>query len=126
VMGDGGKWICGLEHIQKKKKCVIYSFGKMHPSRCGPGFRRFLTFLTFRAPGINGESSFEAELLEKAPGCQVWGYDFSVSGVSFPSQSPNPTTVLTLYSGDLSLGLTLTELISSPGHSAPSITMVPT
>ncbi|KAF9650622.1 hypothetical protein BDM02DRAFT_3092791 [Thelephora ganbajun] len=56
TMGDGGKWVCGLEHIQKKKKCVIYSFG------------------------INGESSFEAELLEKAPGCEVWGYDFSVSG----------------------------------------------
>jgi len=56
TMGDGGKWVCGLEHIQKKKKCVIYSFG------------------------INGESSFEAALLEAAPGCEVWGYDFSVSG----------------------------------------------
>lgn len=27
-MGDGGKWVCGLEHIQKKEKCVIYSFGE--------------------------------------------------------------------------------------------------
>ena len=45
-------------------------------------------FFLARASGINGESSFEAELLEKAPGCQVWGYDFSVSGVSFPSQPP--------------------------------------
>lgn len=31
--------------------------------------------------GINGESSFEANLLERAPGCQVWGYDFSVQSV---------------------------------------------
>lgn len=35
------------------------------------------------SPGINGESSFEADLLTRAPGCQVWGYDFSVSSVSF-------------------------------------------
>ncbi|EMD33741.1 hypothetical protein CERSUDRAFT_67883 [Gelatoporia subvermispora B] len=54
TMGDGGKWVCGLERIARQKECVIYSFG------------------------INGESSFEAELLQRAPGCQVWGYDFSV------------------------------------------------
>ncbi|KAH9054313.1 methyltransferase domain-containing protein [Lactarius vividus] len=54
VLGDGGKWVCGMERIAKQEKCVIYSFG------------------------INGESSFEAALLERAPGCEVWGYDFSV------------------------------------------------
>ena len=27
VMGDGGKWLCGLERIVPKKKCVMYSFG---------------------------------------------------------------------------------------------------
>ena len=50
------------------------------------------------ASGINGESSFEAELLEKAPGCQVWGYDFSVDGVSFcvNPQAVDPVTALTL------------------------------
>ena len=31
--------------------------------------------------GVNGESSFEASLLERAPGCQVYGYDFSVNSV---------------------------------------------
>lgn len=31
--------------------------------------------------GINGESSFEASLLERAPGCEVWGYDFTVNSV---------------------------------------------
>ncbi|OCH87648.1 hypothetical protein OBBRIDRAFT_781352 [Obba rivulosa] len=55
TMGDGGKWVCGLDRIARQKECVIYSFG------------------------INGESSFEAELLQRAPGCQVWGYDFSVN-----------------------------------------------
>ncbi|KAI9452235.1 methyltransferase domain-containing protein [Lactarius psammicola] len=55
VLGDGGKWVCGVERIAKQEKCVIYSFG------------------------INGESSFEAALLERAPGCEVWGYDFTVN-----------------------------------------------
>lgn len=31
--------------------------------------------------GINGESSFEASLMERAPGCEVWGYDFTVNSV---------------------------------------------
>ena len=29
-MGDGGKWVCGLERVQQQKKCIIYSFGKAH------------------------------------------------------------------------------------------------
>jgi hypothetical protein len=31
--------------------------------------------------GINGESSFESSLLKRAPGCEVWGYDYSVNSV---------------------------------------------
>ncbi|KAG8936113.1 hypothetical protein FRC03_011172 [Tulasnella sp. 419] len=54
LLGDGGKWVCGLSKIARKKDCVIYSFG------------------------INDESSFEAALLEKTEHCQVYGYDFSV------------------------------------------------
>lgn len=26
-MGDGGKWVCGLERVVPKKDCVMYSFG---------------------------------------------------------------------------------------------------
>ncbi|KAH9028244.1 hypothetical protein EDB85DRAFT_1622177 [Lactarius pseudohatsudake] len=43
-----------MERIAKEEKCDIYSFG------------------------INGESPFEAGLLERAPGCEVWGYDFTM------------------------------------------------
>lgn len=53
---DGGKWVCGMSRIAKKPDCVVYSFG------------------------INGESSFEAEVLDRTE-CQLWGYDFSVSDV---------------------------------------------
>jgi len=54
AVGDGGKWVCGLSRIANKPDCVIYSFG------------------------INYESSFEAEMLERTE-CQVFGYDFSVN-----------------------------------------------
>ncbi|KAH9069718.1 methyltransferase domain-containing protein [Lactarius deliciosus] len=54
TLGDGGKWVCGLDRVVKQEKCVIYSFG------------------------INGESSFESTLLKRAPGCEAWGYDYSV------------------------------------------------
>jgi len=54
TMGDGGKWVCGLREVAKQPSCVIYSVG------------------------INGESSFEAELLQST-NCQLWGYDFSVA-----------------------------------------------
>jgi len=56
TLADGGKWVCGLERVAKQKQCVIYSFG------------------------INGESSFERDLLLRAPGCEAWGYDYSVDG----------------------------------------------
>jgi hypothetical protein len=50
----------------------------------------FLIQLSVHTLGINGESSFEAELLEKAPGCEVWGYDFSVTGVGSHFNTLNP------------------------------------
>ncbi|KAG8874697.1 hypothetical protein FRB98_008300, partial [Tulasnella sp. 332] len=53
TLGDGGKWVCGLKQVAKQRECVVYSVG------------------------VNGESSFEAELLQST-NCQVWGYDYSV------------------------------------------------
>ncbi|KAH9165714.1 hypothetical protein EDB89DRAFT_2076570 [Lactarius sanguifluus] len=57
VFGDRGKGVCGMGCIARQEKCVIYSFG------------------------INGESSFEAALLERAQGCEVWWYDFTVDSI---------------------------------------------
>ncbi|KAH9016826.1 methyltransferase domain-containing protein, partial [Lactarius pseudohatsudake] len=55
TLSSGGKWVCGLDRVVKQDKCVIYSFG------------------------ISGESSFESTLLKRAPGCEAWGYDYSVN-----------------------------------------------
>lgn len=63
-LGDGGKWICGLELLEElpapktpesPPPCIVYSFG------------------------INTESSFEDALLSRTRGCEIWGYDFSVN-----------------------------------------------
>lgn len=27
TLGDGGKWVCGLDRVARQRKCVIYSFG---------------------------------------------------------------------------------------------------
>lgn len=54
-LGDGGKYICGMDIIAEKKSPVIYSFG------------------------VNVDSSLERALLQRAPTAQVYGYDFSVS-----------------------------------------------
>src|SRR5579863_2335105 len=78
VIGDGGKWVCGLQRVAKQKKCVIYSFGSpFFPLILPP----FVVTPTCYMIGVNGESSFEATLLKRAPGCEVWGYDYSVGGV---------------------------------------------
>ncbi|KAG9126735.1 hypothetical protein FRC07_002175 [Ceratobasidium sp. 392] len=53
VLGDGGKWACGVSRIKDKPNCVVYS------------------------AGISTESSFEAEVLRRT-NCTVYGFDFSV------------------------------------------------
>jgi len=64
-LGDGGKWVCGMDIIADKESPVIYSFG------------------------VSDDSSFEAALLERAPRAQVYGYDYSV-GSWGPQIQNNP------------------------------------
>jgi hypothetical protein len=86
TLGDGGKWVCGLDRVAKQDKCVIYSFGPFHsipfshPLPPAPQ-RRLTSIFSQNFTGINGESSFESTLLQRAPGCEVWGYDYSVNSV---------------------------------------------
>jgi len=54
TLGDGGKFVCGVERVLHRPDCVIYSLG------------------------VNDESSFEAALLSRSSTCRMYGYDFSV------------------------------------------------
>ena len=45
--------------------------------------------------GVNGESSFESSLLRRAPGCEIWGYDYSVDNVRVSCPLFNQESLLT-------------------------------
>jgi len=45
--------------------------------------------------GVNGESSFESSLLKRAPGCEIWGYDYSVENVRVSCPFFNQEPLLT-------------------------------
>ncbi|KAI0049038.1 hypothetical protein FA95DRAFT_1489947 [Auriscalpium vulgare] len=55
TLGDGGKWVCGLERLRDKQDCVVYSVGSP------------------------ADASFEAELLARTKHCQLYLYDPSSS-----------------------------------------------
>src|SRR5690606_37107094 len=60
-IGDGGKWVCGLSHLQQLRAkgsspCVVYSYG------------------------VSFDSTFEAELHNRA-GCEVHAFDPTVGGI---------------------------------------------
>lgn len=60
-IGDGGKWVCGLTHLQQLRargspRCVVYSYG------------------------VSFDSTFEAELHARA-GCELHAFDPTVGGI---------------------------------------------
>jgi Methyltransferase domain len=64
IMGDGGKWICGMsKYVAEGER----SHGRQ------------INILSF---GVADESTFETELLERIPTAKVWAWDFSVTKVS--------------------------------------------
>jgi len=74
-LGDGGKWVCGLERY-KASSCVIYSFG------------------------IGTEISFEVEMLRKS-NCEIFAFDGSISSVrGVPIKHKGRFHFSKLYGGD--------------------------
>lgn len=68
-LGDGGKFVCGLDRVIKRPNCLIYSLG------------------------VEGDSSFEAEILRRSSTCKIYGYDYSVQKVSgYPTLLFSPLT----------------------------------
>ncbi|CAF1149179.1 unnamed protein product, partial [Didymodactylos carnosus] len=53
-IGDGGKWVCDVHHIQSKPTCLIYSFGS------------------------NGDFSFENAIKSVLPKCEIHTFDMGV------------------------------------------------
>ncbi|EKM54909.1 uncharacterized protein PHACADRAFT_147193 [Phanerochaete carnosa HHB-10118-sp] len=94
ALGDGGKWVCGIDAIaQQRHPCIVYSFG------------------------INHDSSWEAALLQRAPHCEVWGYDFSVTMFG-PVVQNNPVLAPKTHFFPYKLGMH-----DNPHHSPPEYTV---
>lgn len=73
-LGDGGKWVCGMSIYEGlPTPSAVPSIGEAQAAVTAP--QDGLVVYSF---GINAESSFEAELLERVPSARIWGYDFSV------------------------------------------------
>jgi hypothetical protein len=99
-IGDGGKWICGIEVYEnsRAKPCVLYSFG------------------------VANESTFEAEMLERT-NCDIYAYDFSVDHMGYPLNSEDGLD-LKVYFEPWALSstninrtfLTLGEIMRRNGH----------
>ena len=87
-LGDGGKWLCGLErHVGLPHEVMSHN----QPTK-DPSLARISTLTSGKGPvpgkqpgciiysfGIFNESSFESEMIGRTPHCQIWGYDFSVN-----------------------------------------------
>lgn len=86
-MGDGGKWVCGMniyENMSSKKfsaeEAAAAAAVENRESKLALTIQQEQGGLVVYSFGINGESSFEAEMLERVPSARFWGYDFSVEG----------------------------------------------
>jgi len=67
-VGDGGKWICGIRDLAKRKNCVVYSFG------------------------VRGETSFEEEILRRTH-CRIHMFDPDGNANELPVLSRFPGRV---------------------------------
>lgn len=78
-LGDGGKWVCGMSIYESLPAPQFPTIGSTETRDTSSAIAANdgLVIYSF---GINGESSFEAEMLERVPSARIWGYDFSVDG----------------------------------------------
>lgn len=77
-LGDGGKWVCGMS-LYESLPAITFPSAENIESRKAPAVPSDAGLVIYSF-GINGESSFEADMLERIPSARIWGYDFSVSG----------------------------------------------
>ncbi len=99
-LGDGGKFVCGLDRVIKRPDCLIYSLG------------------------VEGDSSFEAEILHRSSTCQIYGYDFSVTKVNIDTH-PNLGCFLGLLTRIIPLHLQWGPQIGNSPSWAPRVNFKP-
>ncbi|KAM3068295.1 hypothetical protein ACMFMG_009435 [Clarireedia jacksonii] len=109
-LGDGGKWVCGMSLYESKaatsaptpalndekdsNEVIIYSFG------------------------VNGESTFEDEMLSRIPTAQIYAYDYSVD--SFGPQL-SPASASRAHFSKVGLGATDNKMRSPPFYTLQTL-----
>jgi hypothetical protein len=78
-LGDGGKWVCGMSLYEARpapaqlpSSAEIAKMSATDAVKAQHGQTIIYSF------GVNDESTFEAEMLERIPSAQIFAYDFSV------------------------------------------------
>jgi hypothetical protein len=66
ALGDGGKWVCGMNRYEDVAQSSLSLEGSGRP----------LVIYSF---GIGGDASFERDMLERTQ-AEIWGYDHTVDG----------------------------------------------
>jgi hypothetical protein len=97
-LGDGGKWICGLE-LFHNHPCIVYSFG------------------------VGWDSSFEAEVIQRTNNCLVFAFDGNLSKldpqISTDEAAKKRVKFFEKFVGnaDSETNLTLGSIMRQLGHS---------
>ena len=110
-LGDGGKWVCGMSVYES---LPAHDYGSVAAPADLPN-EEGLVIYSF---GINGESSFEAEMLERVPSARIWGYDFSVDG--WGKQIPSSQRHRTFFK-KVGLGKEDKHTASPPFYTLPTL-----
>lgn len=76
-LGDGGKWVCGMS-VYESLPVPEWKAASADVSQASVSLPQ--DGLVIYSFGINDDSSFEAEILDRVPSARIWGYDFSVEG----------------------------------------------
>lgn len=90
-LGEGGKFICGIDAIAKVKDCVVYSFGVNTESSFEAG--ESCELHSERGTALTENDFLCTELLDRAPNCKLWAYDYSVGKVRKCNRLP-PSSIL--------------------------------
>ncbi|KAF2827532.1 hypothetical protein CC86DRAFT_321696 [Ophiobolus disseminans] len=114
-LGDGGKWVCGMSIYESLPAPEFPARDENVEARGAPAPNDGLVIYSF---GINGESSFEAEMLERVPSARIWGYDFSVDG--WGKQIPSSERHRTFFK-KVGLGKEDLHSASPPFYTLPSL-----
>ncbi|KAI9718054.1 MAG: hypothetical protein M1812_004312 [Candelaria pacifica] len=81
-LGDGGKWVCGMSKYEERAGQTLEAQQPNFKPKKNDNATIIYSF------GVNDESTFEEEMLERLPNAELFAFDFSVNDFG-PQLLPN-------------------------------------